>query len=173
MSSALRQGGFPGSYRVCNSLISQFTNTNDPRLNVIARNYWDDQPGASWESRIDITDQVRDQVGSFGVNQTDFIWDDWKNTITIQIPNVGAVNVGNNLLKLQVAKPLMANNAPFFHLTYAETEFLLADATVRLGLSLGASAEDLYKNGITAAMMQLSYYPGTIPISDAAIAQFT
>ncbi|MEO9023313.1 MAG: SusD/RagB family nutrient-binding outer membrane lipoprotein [Ginsengibacter sp.] len=172
MSSALRQGGFPGGFRVCNSLIQQFVNTNDPRLNVMARNYWDDQPGATWENRIDITDQVRAQVGSFGVNATDFIWDDWKNTITIQIPNIGPVDVGNNLLKLQISKPLMANDAPFFHLTYAETEFMLADATVRLGLSLGATTEDLYKNGIAAAMKQLSYYPGSTPISDAAIDQF-
>lgn len=172
MSSALHQGGFPGSFRVCNSLIQQFVNTNDPRLNVMARNYWDDQPGATWENRIDITDQVRAQVGSFGVNPTDFIWDDWKNTITIQVPSIGPVDVGNNLLKLQISKPLMANNAPFFHLTYAETEFLLADATIRLGLSFGATAEELYKSGIAAAMKQLAYYPGSTPITDAAIGQF-
>lgn len=172
MSSALRQGGFPGGFRVGDALISQLSTTNDPRLNVIARNYWDDQPGATWENRIDITSQVKAQVGSFGVNATDFIWDDWKNTITIQVPNVGAVDVGNNLLKLQIAKPLMANDAPFFHLTYAETEFLLGDAVVRLGLSLGGSAEDHYKAGIRAAMKQLAFYPGTTPISDAAIDQY-
>ena len=57
-----------------------------PRLNVFARNYWDDQPGATWENRIDITDAVKAQVGSFGVGPTDFIWDDWKNTITITNP---------------------------------------------------------------------------------------
>ncbi|MDQ2718313.1 MAG: SusD/RagB family nutrient-binding outer membrane lipoprotein [Bacteroidota bacterium] len=172
MSSALRQGGFPGGYRIQNSFINQLKNTNDPRLNVFARNYWDDQPGATWENRIDITDSVRAQVGSFGVGQTEFIWDGWKNTINITNSSVGPIAVGNNLQKLQVSKPLMANSAPFFGLTYAETEFLLADATIRLGLSLGASAEDHYKNGMRAACQQLAFYPGSVPIADAAIDQF-
>ncbi len=172
MSSALRQGGFPGGYRVQNTFINQLKNTNDPRLSVFARNYWDDQPGATWENRIDITDAVKAQVGSFGVAQTDFIWDDWKNTITIANPAGGTIDVGNNLQKLQVSKPLMANNAPFFHFTYAESEFLLADATIRLGLTLGASATEHYKNGLRAACQQLAFYPGTVSISDAAIDQF-
>ena len=66
----------------------------------------------------------------------------------------------------------MANNAPFFHLTYAETEFMLADASLRLGLSLGATAEEHYKNGLRAACMQLTYYPGTVAITDQQINQF-
>ena len=172
MSSALRQGGFPSGYRVSNTLITQLRNTNDPRLAVMARNYWDDQPGATWETRIDVTDLVKTQVGSFGVNATDFIWDDWKNTITVQVPGVGPVSIGNNLLKLQVAKPLMANNAPFFHLTYAEVELMLADASVRLGLSLGGTATAHYQAGLAAAIKQLSYYPGSVPVTDAAITQF-
>ncbi|MFS8081924.1 MAG: SusD/RagB family nutrient-binding outer membrane lipoprotein [Ginsengibacter sp.] len=172
MSSALRQGGFPPGYRIQTTFINQLKNTNDPRLGVMARNYWDDQAGATFENRIDITDQVKAQVGSFGVGPTDFIWDNWQNTINITVPNVGSVDVGNNLQKLQISKPLMANSAPFFHLTYAETEFLLADATIRLGLSLGTTAEMHYENGMRAACQQLAYYPGSTPISDAAIAQF-
>ncbi len=172
MSSALRQGGFPSGYRVHNSFINQLKNTNDPRLNVYVRNYWDDQPGATFENRIDITDSVRAQVGSFGVGPTEFIWDGWKNTITITNPGVGRIDVSNNLQKLQVAKQLMANNAPFFHLTYAETELLLADATVRLGLALGATAEEHYKNGLRAACEQLTYYPGTVAITGQQIDQF-
>jgi hypothetical protein len=172
MSSALRQGGFPGGYRLHNSFVNQMKNTNDPRLNFIARNYWDDQPGATWENRLDITDKVRAQVGTFGVGVTDFIWDDWKNTITISDANVGNIAVGNNLQKVQVSKALMANNAPFFHLTYAETEFLLADASVRLATTFGVSAAEHYKNGLRAACKQLAFYPGSAAISDAAIDQF-
>lgn len=172
MSSALRQGGFPSGYRVHNSFINQLKSTNDPRLYVFVRNYWDEQPGATWETRIDITDSVRAKVGSFGVGLKDFVWDDWKNTITITDPGVGTISVGNNSQKLQVAKPLMANNAPFFHLTYAETEFLLADAAVRLGLNVGASAGEHYKAGLRAACKQLAYYPGSVPISDQEISQF-
>ncbi len=172
LSSAFKQGGYPGGYRVQNSLINEMKNTNDPRLDVIARNYWDDQPGSTWDNRIDITDEVKAQVGSFGVGQTEFIWDNWHNTITINIPGVGAADIGNNLQKLQVAKPLVANDAPFFHITYAETEFLLADAGIRLGLSLGATPEEHYKNGLRAACRQLALYPGAVPISETAIDQF-
>jgi len=172
MSSALRQGGFPSGYRVHNSFINQLKNTNDPRLTILIRNYWDEQAGANWETRIDITNDVKAQVGSFGVGTTEFVWDNWKNTITINNQTGGLINVGNNSQKLQVAKSLMANNAPFFHMTYAESEFLLADATIRLGLSLGATAEEHYKNGLRAACQQLVYYPGTVAITDAAITQF-
>ena len=172
MSSALRQGGFPSGYRVHNTFINQLKATNDPRLYVFVRNYWDDQPGATWETRIDITDSVRAQVGSFGVGLKDFVWDDWKNTITITDPGAGTISVANNSQKLQVAKSLMATNAPFFHLTYAETEFLLADAIVRLGLNIGATAEEHYKAGLRAACKQLAFYPGSVPITDQEINQF-
>lgn len=172
MSSALRQGGFPTGYRLHNSFINQLKSTNDPRLDIIARNYWDDQPGATWDNRLDITDSVKAQVGAFGVGVTDFIWDDWKNTITVSGPSAGQIAVGNNLQKVQVSKWLMANNAPFFHFTYAETEFLLADASVRFGITLGVSAPEHYKNGLRAACKQFAYYPGAPAISDVAIDKF-
>jgi hypothetical protein len=66
----------------------------------------------------------------------------------------------------------MRNNAPFLHLTYAEVELLLADASVRLGLTLGADAATHYQKGVEAAMKQLSLYPGGPVIPDAEIADF-
>lgn len=172
LSSAFRQGGFPSGYRAHNSFINHLRNTKDPRLKVMVRHYWDDQPGASWENRMDVTDLVTAQVGFFGVGATDFIWDDWKNTIAVMVPSVGQVSIGNNLQKMQVARPLIANGAPFLHLTYAETEFLLADAIIRLGMDLGGTAEDHYKNGMRAACKQLTVYAGTTPINDGEIEQF-
>ncbi|WP_046367233.1 SusD/RagB family nutrient-binding outer membrane lipoprotein [Flavihumibacter petaseus] len=174
LSSAIRQTGSPvnNGYRLHSSLINQLKNTNDPRLDIFAKNYWDNMPGATFENRLDITEQVRAQIGSVGVGPKAFIWEDWMNTITINHPAAGMIQVGNNEQKLQLAAYMMENDAPFLHITYAETELLLADATIRLSLSLGATAEEHYVNGIRAACQQLVLYKNAPVISPAAIDQF-
>jgi hypothetical protein len=174
LSSGIRQTGSPvnNGYRLHSSLINQLKNTNDPRLNIFARNYWDEQPGANFENRIDITEEVKSQIGSVGINPTAFIWEDWMNTISIDHPGTGTISVGNNEQKLQLAIFMMENNAPFLHLTYAETSFLLAEASIRFNLSLGLSAIEHYKNGLRAACQQLTLYEGAPKISETAITQF-
>ena len=52
--------------------------------------------------------------------------------------------------------------------TYAQCELLLAEAAKR-GWSVGGTAEDHYKKGVTAAMKQLSQYDAAGAISDADI----
>ena len=63
--------------------------------------------------------------------------------------------------------------SPTFVVTYAQTEFLLAEAAVR-GFIDPSSAETHYKNGVTAAMKQFSQFPNAKllyddNITDAAI----
>jgi hypothetical protein len=62
---------------------------------------------------------------------------------------------------------ILSYTAPNLVLTYAESEFLLADAAKRWGI--GGSAEDHYKNGVIAAITQLSAYgdASTIDEGDA------
>ncbi|MHA4806602.1 SusD/RagB family nutrient-binding outer membrane lipoprotein [Flavitalea flava] len=55
-------------------------------------------------------------------------------------------------------------SAPNLVLTYAESEFLLADAAKRWGI--GGSAETHYKNGVLAAITQLSAFGDASTISD-------
>lgn len=174
LSSAIRQTGSPvdNGYRLHSSLINQLKLTNDPRLFIFARNYWDDAPGATFDNRVDITDQVRAQVGTVGVAPAAFIWEDWMNTITITHPVAGTIQVGNNEQKVQLASYMMENDAPFLHLTYAETEFLLAEATKRFGLDLGGTVADHYKNGLRAACRQLALYKNAPVISEDQISQF-
>jgi hypothetical protein len=170
LSAAINQGELV-YYRISNTLIRQLRNTNDPRLYVFAGNYLD-KPFKPFE-RENITEQVKSQVGSFGVQPEDFIWDNWQNTIFINTTSGGTdVPVGNYEQLMQVSNPLIANNAPFLHLTYAEVELLLADASVRFGLTLGASAADHYKNGLHAACSQLSLYQGSTPITEDEISSF-
>jgi len=59
---------------------------------------------------------------------------------------------------------ILSYTAPNLVLTYAESEFLLADAAKRWGI--GGSAEDHYKNGVIAAITQLSVYGDASTISD-------
>ncbi|MHA4806544.1 SusD/RagB family nutrient-binding outer membrane lipoprotein [Flavitalea flava] len=156
--------------RANNTLVNALKNTNDPRLNYLIRCYQDKsyQPF----NRIDITDQVKAQVGVFGVNKGSYIWDDWANSFNISIPGAAAYTVSNNEQKAQLANFLIRNNAPFFHLTYAETEFLLAEASIRWPGEFGGTADAHYAAGITAACKQLSYFPEGPALSDNEIGTF-
>jgi hypothetical protein len=169
LSAALNQGDLIG-YRMTTTFITQLQNTNDPRLYVMARNYLD-KPFRPFE-RVDITEQVKAQVGSFGVRPADFIWDNWQNTIYVNTPDAQGVPVTNNEQFIQVSNWLIAANAPFLHLGYAETELLLADASVRFNIQLGVTAEEHYKKGLAAGCRQLTIYPNAPVISDANIAKF-
>jgi hypothetical protein len=161
--------------RLCNTLINIMKNNNDPRLQYIAKSYIDN-PYKPFE-RIEITEQVRDKVGIIGVKPGDFIWDDWQNSFDITVPEMGGAvyNVGNYEQRAQLANFMIANNAPFIHLSYAEVEFLLAEANFRWGLSLGGTYTQHYNNGLEAACNLLSFFPGgpgssagTTPAMDAA-----
>lgn len=171
LSAAMNQGDIL-PYRICNTLVNVMKNTNDPRLDYIAK-YYIDNPFKPFE-RIDITPQVKAQVGIYGVNSGNFIWDDYKNSFNITVPEMGGAEytVSNNIQKAQLANFLIANNAPFMHLTYAEVEFLLADASFRFGMSLGGTYTSHYRNGLAAALQQLALFPGGPVIPADRIAQF-
>ncbi|MEP6684598.1 MAG: SusD/RagB family nutrient-binding outer membrane lipoprotein [Parafilimonas sp.] len=59
---------------------------------------------------------------------------------------------------------ILTNDAPNFVLTYAESEFLLADAAKRWGV--GGDAETHYNNGVLAAITQLAAYGDDAAISE-------
>ncbi len=170
-SAALTQGDII-SYRLCNTLINSMKTTNDPRLDYIAK-YYIDNPFKPFQ-RIDISTQVKAQIGIRGVNNGEFIWDDWQNTFNISVPEMGGASYGvdNNTQKVQVANFLIQNNAPFLHLTYSEVELLLADASFRWGINPGGDFTTHYKKGLEAACKQLAFYPGGPVISDIVIEKF-
>lgn len=171
LSVAITQGDII-PYRLCNTLVNSMKASNDPRLDYIAK-YYIDNPFKPFE-RIDISSQVKAQIGISGVNSGNFIWDDYKNSFDITVPEMGGASytVSNNIQKVQLANFMVANNAPFFHLTYSEVEFLLADACFRFGLSMGGTYTDHYRNGLAAACEQLSLFPKGPVISDTRITQF-
>jgi len=156
--------------RVCQTLLDQLKNTGDPRFEPMIRVYKDfaNQPF----NRTDVTEQLRPITGIIGVIAGHYIYDDYLNAQTVTLPDGSSVTVSNNEQKAQFANFLIRNNAPFFHMTYAEVEFLLADATARLGMELGGTAADHYKNGVTAACKQLSLFPDGPVITDKQINDF-
>ncbi|MET6997536.1 SusD/RagB family nutrient-binding outer membrane lipoprotein [Chitinophaga defluvii] len=169
LSAALNQGDLI-SYRISNTFINSLKNTNDPRLEHFVRYYWDN-PYKPFE-RVDITAEVKAQVGYVGVSNGLFIWDEWKEPLTIQSPVLGEQKVLNNLQKAQLANFLITNNAPYMHLTYAEVELLLAEACFRWNLNLGGNHTVHYNNGMKAACQQLALFPGGPVITDQQITKF-
>lgn len=151
--------------RLQDPFIEQLNSTNDPRLPHLVRYYIDivNRPF----DRIEITEQVKAQIGYNGVPANEYVWDGWMNPITISVGGQ-QIQAVNNDQKAQLANFMIRNNAPFLHQTYAEVEFLLAEATVRWGATFGGTAAEHYGKGIAAAMTQLSLFPGgpTIPSSE-------
>ncbi|WP_111308418.1 SusD/RagB family nutrient-binding outer membrane lipoprotein [Confluentibacter sediminis] len=66
---------------------------------------------------------------------------------------------------------LQGEDAPMFFQTYAEVEFMLAEAAVRWGLA-GGDAASHYNAGVTAAMKYLELYSPDAAISDTEISAY-
>lgn len=145
-------GNDSGGIKINKTLVDTMKFNKDPRLHVIAYIYKNN-------GRSDTLS--KDQVGlpggliSGGLNPLfniaiqDSVY--WKKHGLI-----GYSTINSNLLNI---------SAPTLVLTYAQTELLLADAAARWG-SL-ADAATHYKNGVSAAITQLSAYGGGATISEA------
>jgi hypothetical protein len=169
LSAALNQGDVI-SYRISNTFINSLKGTNDPRLEHFVKYYWDNNYKPF--DRVDITAEVKAKVGYVGVSNGLFIWDEWKEPLTIESPILGEKKVPNNLQKAQLANFLIANNAPYMHLTYAEVEFLLAEACFRWNLNLKGDYRAHYNKGIEAACQHLALFPDGPVITGEQITKF-
>jgi hypothetical protein len=164
-----QQSGMP---KIIATFLNQLKNTNDPRINYIPRCYKQNSPLKPFD-REDITAQLKaSSVGLVGSNPGKYVYDDWVGPVAIKLANGTNYNAVNGDIKCELNTCFIRNNAPFLHLTYAELELSLADASVRLGITLGDDAATHYRKGVEAAMKQLSLYPGGPVIPDAEIADF-
>jgi hypothetical protein len=170
VSVGINQYDDDGRPRVCSTLLNQMSNSNDPRLNYIARAYWVNPTKLS--DRLDVTEQVKAQVGLLGVGPGKYNYDDFLGAINIDYPGRGTLSVPNGGQKVQLADFLVRSDAPYFHMTYAEVEFLLAEANTRWGLTLGGDAKAHYNKGLEAACKQLALYPTGPVLSGTEIQKF-
>lgn len=158
--------------KVCNTFLDQLKNTNDPRLDDMVKCYKQNNVPTRFLEREDITAQVNAKIGLTGVIPGRYTYEDPLSTTAITLASGESYVPTSVDLKAELNHVFLRNDAPFLHLTYAEVEFLLADATIRLGLNLGESAAEHYAKGIEAAMQQLRLYPSGPVVSDSEIATF-
>ena len=145
------------NYRMTNELLEALTSTNDPRTLYIGGAYYTDS------KRTDITSVVYEKTGSYqGVPAQDFIYNAWAPALTINIDGKD-VSVAHHYQKMQPSKLLTDPASPYMHLTYAETEFYLAEAAARHWNVSSESAKEHYKKGLVAAIKQWSLFGANVP----------
>jgi hypothetical protein len=118
---------------------------NDPRVSVLCST----------------TDGDTDFALQFGQNIND--------------PTRGAANSKPNVNifggQLNDGSRVIIYDAPFFFQTYAEVEFMLAEAAERWGLA-GGNVENHYNAGVTAAMSYLAMYGHGVEITPTQISDY-
>jgi hypothetical protein len=154
------------------TFIDYLKSTTDPRISAIAEV---SQPGlaANGNQELPGNNAAGVQIGlpnGYDLNggATD---------VTKRPDYPGASGTGNDIAVLgNYSRPRVVvyldRSGVNFIFTYAETEFLLAEAKVR-GWNVGAtSAAVHYANGITAAMKSLEQFNAAAAISDGAVATY-
>ena len=128
--------------KLCSTYINFLKNNNDPRLKIISWIF------ATKDSKPE------DQLGlppGYIIGGLNPAFDLTKTTgLGYNADSLGMQRYS------RLSKIILTNDAPNFVLTYAESEFLLADAAKRWGV--GGDAKTHYNNGVLAAMAQLSAY---------------
>ncbi|SEB81922.1 Starch-binding associating with outer membrane [Maribacter dokdonensis] len=164
-----------GNPRMSDTFINLLKDANDPRLTVLASlpaqkiifKEDPDNPGLFIEDfREDRTVEERlDPDAQRGLSNG-------KDLPMLQEQDVDLDNLFSNLNDYSEPNRLLitSETAPMIFQTYAEVEFMLAEANVRWGLA--GDAETHYNNGVTAAMKQLSLYGDAGIIADADIADY-
>jgi len=143
--------------RLSSTIISSMKKNSDPRLPVVAWIAYGLDANGNFPGTTDATsaDQIGLPPGYIigGLN-----------------PKVNLDSVAKDSLPMEglggysrISPNLLSISAPSLILTYAETELLLADAATRWGI--GGDAATHYKNGVEAAITQLSAYGDAAAIS--------
>ena len=149
-------GGNSAAFRICSTFSDSLLNNNDPRLDLYCRAY-----NYSEEDVTHIT-------GYNGMGPGVWAWDNWNSWPGVD--GTDTIWFDHYEWFLQPNHDVVSYDAPFFHLTYAEVELLLAEAAFR---NWGATdAEQHYHNGIRANMEQSGLYPQATAINADSIAAY-
>lgn len=165
---------------LCSTFFNQLYNSGDPRTFKISRCYYDGLMSAtSPDNRVDITQEMIEKGIDFSPrNPGAYSWEPWPTGYDSDICKELAVN--NPSVTATMARevePKLANN--FLKsdnlgvvMTSAEVKFLMAEATVKKWNVGSALAEDLYKQGVRAAMDFLTDNYGCTATTDAEFDAF-
>jgi hypothetical protein len=151
-------------FRLVSTLVDFMNNSNDPRLTIYGGTYLGDGIIGVSSNVIDITDDIE----HIGTTPGAMAWNEWSDYGDITDKNGNVLYVGHNFKFMQPSKYVSALDAPYFHFTYAEVEFLKAEAAARgwAGLS---NPKDHFEKGVQASCEMMSFYPGAPAISQAQI----
>ncbi len=165
---------------LCSTFFNQLYNSGDPRTFKISRCYYDGLMSAtSPDNRVDITQEMIEKGIDFSPRDPGaYSWEPWPTGYDSHICAELAVN--NPSVTVTMARevePKLANNFlksdnPGVVMTSAEVKFLMAEAIVKKWNVGSVSAEDLYKQGVRAAMDFLTDNYGCTATTDAEFDAF-
>ncbi|MDR0508165.1 MAG: SusD/RagB family nutrient-binding outer membrane lipoprotein [Dysgonamonadaceae bacterium] len=153
------------TFRLTRELIGTMEDLGDPRLLYYGSSYLEDNV------RTEITPQLYAYYGTYKelVNPAQIFNYDMvtgaKSAITINVNGV-ETEVPWLLQLMQPSKVITNYGSPYIHLSYAEVEFLQAEAVVK-GFIAG-NAQDHFKKGMEAAVNQWSLFDVKVPADAAA-----
>lgn len=158
---------------LCSTFFNQMKNSGDPRTFRIARFYYDGlMSSTSTNNRIDLTDEVLKK--GITMNPRDpgaFSWEPWPTGYDSDImKQIALTNPSVATSMARETEPKLANNFlksnnPGVIMTFAETNFLLAEAALR-GWNVSGAVADLYTTGVRASMNFISDNYGCDKITD-------
>lgn len=165
---------------LCSTFFNQLYNSGDPRTFKISRCYYDGLMSAtSPDNRVDITQEMIEKGIAFSPRDPGaYSWEPWPTGYDSDICAELAVN--NPSVTATMARevePKLANNFlksdnPGVVMTSCRSEILMAEATVKKWNVGSALAEDLYKQGVRAAMDFLTDNYGCTATTDAEFDTF-
>ena len=154
------------TYRYTSKLIEYMESTGDPRITIYGGCYLDDK------DYTDITAKVYALKGSYSKMARPTARFDWEQNpadIVLQV-NGQNVTVAGKYQYLQPSKWFMALDAPYVHMSYAEVEFLLAEAKLR-GWDIPQTVSAHYEKALRASVEYLTVY-GAPPVDAPVIDRF-
>lgn len=144
---------------LCSTFFNQLYNSGDPRTFLYARFYYDGLMSAtSTDNRIDLTDEILSK--GVTINPRDpgaYSWEPWPTSYDSDImKEIALTNPSVATTLDRETEPKLANNFlksdnPGVIMTYAEVNFLLAEAALN-GWSVTGSVDEYYKTGVRASM---------------------
>lgn len=161
---------------LCSTLFNKLYNTGDPRTFMIARCYYDGlMSSTSPDNRVDLTDEMISKNISFKPRDPGaFSWDPWPSGYDSDIlKELSKTNPSVSSSVAREVEPKLANNFlkgnnPGVVMTSSEVKFLLAEAKLN-GWNVGSvTADDMYRQGVRAAMDFLTNNYGCAQVSDDA-----
>ena len=178
---------------VCSTLFYQLQNTNDPRLYRICRHYYNikrSQVKPDKEQNIDLTDDFlayfqSKNLGEEPCNPGAAWYTDWMNPATLddlptlkKYAEIDENTYANSDYIARASRPCLnidfeMPSCPGDLMSYAEVEFLKAEAATKGWNVGGGDAESHYEAGVRASMELLNnYYLTSNKISEDEINEF-